>query len=436
MLGFPLCAGAAADEQTGALPSGPSAAGARADAGGWITLGSSRIARTEVAAAPVGRSIYVVGGFTSGGAPTREVERYDTTRDRWELVAPMPVAVNHAAAVGYRGDLYVLGGYSGAPFSFGIGTDGVADATSAFFRYDPETDSWSQMPAAPTRRAAMAAAVIGDELYVAGGADSLRPLTTLEVFDFETRTWRRAPNMPLPTEHTAGAAVDGELYVVSGRPSYIEETNRFVQRYRPGTQRWDRVADLSSGRGGLAAVAACDRLVAFGGEDPRRGPPGTVPEVERYDPARDAWDRLPDMRTPRHGLGGAAIGRRIYALEGGDVTSLSVTNTAEALDLSCAQTPAGGAPDRQDGFQRPGTQTSGGGRGVTLRRQRQGSLAGTGSPPSPQGEAADGDGFLPVTGARLVLLVACAVGLLVGGIAIRAVAANGGARRRARAAGR
>lgn len=307
----------------------------------WRPRRDSEIARTEVSAAAVGRYVYVLGGYAFGGSLTRAVERYDTRRDRWRRVQPMPVAVNHAAAVSYRGDLYVLGGYTGTPFSLGIGTGGVADATAAFFRYDPGRNEWSRMPSAPTARAAMAATVIGHRLYVAGGGDSLRPLTQFETFNFRRRRWRSGPSMPLATEHTAGTAAGGDFYVVSGRPNYGARTNSFVQRYRPQTRRWRRVADVEHGRGGFAAVTVCDRVIVFGGEDPRRGPPGTVPEVERYHPRGDVWRPLPSMRTPRHGLGGVAVGDRLYALEGGDVTLLSITRTTESLDVGCGRRGAG-----------------------------------------------------------------------------------------------
>jgi hypothetical protein len=39
------------------------------------------------------------------------------------------------------------------------------------------------------------------------------------------------------------------------------------------------------------------------------------------------------MRTPRHGLGGAALGRRVYALEGGVRPGFSFSRALEALDV-------------------------------------------------------------------------------------------------------
>jgi Kelch motif len=58
----------------------------------WEALAPATLARTEVAAARVGRFVYVMGGFErAGGATTATTERYDIRRDRWTRVADMPV---------------------------------------------------------------------------------------------------------------------------------------------------------------------------------------------------------------------------------------------------------------------------------------------------------------------------------------------------------
>ena len=80
----------------------------------WQPLSPATLERTEVAAARVGGSIYVMGGFEkTSGITVGVTERYDIRRDRWRRVAPMPVGLNHAAAVAYKGDVYVVGGYRG-----------------------------------------------------------------------------------------------------------------------------------------------------------------------------------------------------------------------------------------------------------------------------------------------------------------------------------
>src|ERR1700742_1348107 len=76
----------------------------------WQSLRPATLERTEVAAARIGRFIYVVGGFVPSQETSAATERYDIKTNRWKRVADMPVALNHAAAASYRGRLYVLGG--------------------------------------------------------------------------------------------------------------------------------------------------------------------------------------------------------------------------------------------------------------------------------------------------------------------------------------
>jgi N-acetylneuraminic acid mutarotase len=276
-----------------------------------------------VAAARVGGSIYVAGGFVPGGGSTAAVERYDIRRRRWSRVRPMPLALNHTTAVAYRGRLYVHGGYRG---------DGLSVPTGALLRYDPGTGRWRRLPAARTPRAAHAAAVVGRRLFVAGGSGESGSLRSLEVYDFARRRWSRAPSFPGPARnHTTGVASGGRFYVLAGRDS-VNLTA--AERYNPRRRRWERLPPLRTPRGGIASARLRDgRIVVFGGEDFGGSGNSTIAEVELYDPRRRRWRRLPDMRTARHGLGGAALGNRVFALEGGPSPGLFYSNAIEFLDV-------------------------------------------------------------------------------------------------------
>jgi non-specific serine/threonine protein kinase len=69
--------------------------------------------------------------------------------------------------------------------------------------------------------------------------------------------------------------------------------------------------------------------LSAGGEEPG----GTIASVYAYDPAVRRWTRLPNLRTPRHGL--AVVGRdnRVYAVAGGPAPGLSVSGANEVLTL-------------------------------------------------------------------------------------------------------
>jgi N-acetylneuraminic acid mutarotase len=315
-IGLALCAGLlAAGCGGGSRPMAPAAAPE------WHTLTPAKLARTEVAAARIGRFIYVMGGFERSRATTAATERYDIERDRWTRVADMPVALNHAAAASYRGDVYVLGGYRGR--------GEIADETAALYRYDPDRDRWTAQPSMPTARGALAVGVIGHRLYAAGGATpQLGALKTLEVYDFARRRWRAGPDLGVAREHVAGAVARGRFYVLAGRAAGAGNF-RVAEAFNPRTRRWARLPDMRKPRGGIAAATVGGRIVVVGGEEDA----GTIREVELFDPATRRWRRLPDLPTPRHGLGAVARDGRVYVIQGGDKPGFAFTNTLEALTL-------------------------------------------------------------------------------------------------------
>jgi N-acetylneuraminic acid mutarotase len=300
----------------------PRDGGARQDR--WRALEPSPLSRTEVAAARIGRFMYVVGGFEdTSRATVAAVARYDIRRDRWRTVRDMPLALNHPTAVAYDGKLFVHGGY--------LGESDLSQPTGALLRYDPRRDRWRRLPSAPTPRAAHAAAVVGDRLYVAGGANDSGSLRSLEIYDFRRARWSRGPSFPGPARnHTTGVASGGRFYVLAGRdPGNF--TN--AERYDPRRRDWEELPPLRVARGGIAAARLRDgRIVVFGGEQLEPGGT-TIAEVELFDPRSRRWSSLPDMRTPRHGLAGAALGRRVFAIEGGPAPGFHFSPTIEFLDV-------------------------------------------------------------------------------------------------------
>ncbi len=288
----------------------------------WRALRSSTIARTEVAAARIGTNVYVVGGFAApDGRTSAAVERYDLTQNSWTQVAPLPVAVNHAAAVAYRGDLYVVGGYTDP--------NGLSRETNALQRYDPQTDTWSRLRDAPTVRGALAAGVIGNRLFAAGGAVGGGPLGTLEIYSFKTGSWSTGPSMRLAREHLAAAVHRGSFYVLAGRAAG-KGNYAVVERYVPAGRRWLRVRKMRKARGGIAAATVAGRIVVVGGEEGA----GTIAEVESYDPRRRRWRWERKLPTPRHGLAAVAYRGSVYVLEGGPTPGLSYSRSVEALRIA------------------------------------------------------------------------------------------------------
>src|SRR5688572_20299773 len=163
-------------------------AGSGSESATWSELAPSPLARTEVAAARVGRHAYVVGGFEqTSNATTQAVARYDLTRDRWERVRSLPVGVNHASATAHGAYLYVAGGYTAER--------DLTAPSARLYRYDPRRNSWRRLRDAPTARGAHTMQAIGGRLYLVGGVGPDGVSGALEIYDIRSRKWSRGPAM-------------------------------------------------------------------------------------------------------------------------------------------------------------------------------------------------------------------------------------------------
>src|SRR5262249_33994269 len=95
-------------------------------------------------------------------------------------------------------------------------------------------------------------------------------VSTNEVYDIAKDTWASVLGMPTPRSGVGVAVLDGRMHVLGGE-AYI---NDLVGTYRPH---------------------------------------------EAYDPKTNAWERLPPMPTPRHGLAVGEVGGKMYAISGSNV---------------------------------------------------------------------------------------------------------------------
>lgn len=311
-----------------ALPLFIASAQAEPDRGTWRTAAPMPTKRTEVAAATLDGTIYVVGGFEKPSlgnvmnfAITPSVEVYDPTTDRWISKAPLPVGLHHVGIGVAGGRLYVIGGYSKSGLS-------VWNPVATVYAYDPEADAWTERAPMPTARGALSVTEHGGKLYAIGGYDRKTNNAQVEVYDPARNTWTTVASLPTPRDHLASATIDGKIYAIGGRVDGDYSRNLAVtETYDPATDRWTRVSDLPTARSGITASVVEDKVYVFGGE----GATGTFNQNEAYDPARDTWQTMTPMPTARHGLGSAVALGRIYVISGGPTPGGSFSDLNEVF---------------------------------------------------------------------------------------------------------
>jgi len=291
------------------------ASGAGSGSSEWRSAAPVPVARTEVAATVAAGEIVVAGGFLPDSSSSRQVDAYSPARDRWRRLPDLPVGVNHAMAVTYRGRPYVIGGY-------------FARQRPLRAAYRLEGGRWRALPRPPEGRAAAGAAVVGDRLYVVGGVGPGGLARKALVLDLRRGRWSTVAG-PTPREHLAVTALGGRVYALAGRRAGIDTNLALLEAYTPGARRWETLPPVPRARGGTGVAALAGELVSVGGEEP----PGTIASVYAYSLRARTWRQLPDMRSPRHGLGVVALGGRVYALAGGPQPGLTVSDANEFLQL-------------------------------------------------------------------------------------------------------
>ena len=293
---------------------------ARRAASTWRRLPAMPTARQNMGSTVLDGTIWVVGGLQSASTASRRVEGYDPVIDSWKVGPDLPVRLHHEMVVTYKGEIVVIGGW------IPKGSNPSGETSDRVFAL--RAGKWVSLPSLDRPRAAAAAAVVGDRIVVTGGQADGRLVDTTEVFD--GRQWRAGANIPSPREHLTAASDGRFVYVLGGRELSPDKNSSALERYEPATDRWQRLPDMPTARGGLGAAIADGHLLAVGGETSTNA----LGEVESYDLASRKWSRAPSMRTPRHGLAVAAIGRSLYSLGGAPRPGhASASATAEVLRL-------------------------------------------------------------------------------------------------------
>jgi N-acetylneuraminic acid mutarotase len=293
----------------------------------------------EVAGGVIGNRLYLVGDGTD------DTLVYDIPSGQWldDAAAPRPFVGDHHAAEVLDGKLYLIGGLGASAGRLQV--------------YDPATNQWTQRAAMPFSAGSSATAVIGPQIYVAGGvmgSTASDPAGTGSTARFAryspgSDSWFELPPMPRGVNHAA-ASTDGELfYVFGGRGGKNDTSNGFntVQVFDPATNTWrssdvagSGLAPLPQARGGMGkAVFANGEFYVIGGET-RDGPGAnafhTYDRVDIYNPVSNTWRRGPDLPTARHGIFPLLHDNRIYVAGGGPRSmqvNFNVSNILEILDL-------------------------------------------------------------------------------------------------------
>ena len=262
----------------------PTAAGETIAGGRSVVVFEPPAAATFIATTP-----YVVTPpfvATPGGPASAESGYAEVLEDQhWIGLGPSYPARGDVAEAVLNGAVYVIGG------------TGTADDGLHVYRYDLRTGIRESAPDLPVSLDHAMAATLKDRIYVFGGYVFGRPID--RVFSLGANDARWIEHSPMPAARAAGgAAVVGDrIYIVGGvtdNGGWIRDTWALDANGR----WWTDLARMPTPRDHLAVGAYRGRVCAAGGN-------GANQAFECFDPARNEWGWMPDLRKPV--VGGRAV---------------------------------------------------------------------------------------------------------------------------------
>jgi hypothetical protein len=188
----------------------------------------------------------------------------------------------------------------------------------------------------PTARTEVAGAVWQGRIVVVGGLTEAGVASArVDVYDPGTDRWQDGPALPLGLHHVGLAATRDRVYLVGGyhtpTPGGAWQPQSRVLSLGPDERVWREEPPLTEARGGLAAVAVGDRIVAVGGT----GAAGVLRRTEVL--VDGAWRPGPDLAEPRDHLAAASSGGRVFAIAGRQGSLESNLATVESWDPSSSE---------------------------------------------------------------------------------------------------
>jgi serine/threonine protein kinase/N-acetylneuraminic acid mutarotase len=335
----------------------------------WTSLPEMPGRRSDFGVAYTDGRLVVAGGMSTGQVLS-SVVALDLRTQSWNGLPDIGIARHGMAVAAVEKTVYAMGGSTGA----GDGPiTSSAEALKLAPRQPQPAPEWRTLPNAPTERLMMAWAVLGDDIWIAGGMSHGDTLQTVESYNTRAGTWQERPPLPIPLHHATAATYRGEMVVMGGATETLADASNKVFAFHEG--KWAELPPLQHARAAAAAAVVGDKLVVVGGQNNKQLVTQTevfdgrswtqaadlptprehlaavsdgvyvytvggrvlsadenLAALERFNPASGMWDKLANMPTPRGSYGAAFIDGRIVAVGGEEPTR--VLATVEMYDIA------------------------------------------------------------------------------------------------------
>jgi len=211
--------------------------------------------------------------------------------DSWIRKADIPSAQSRYGSVGFA-----IGDY---------GYVGLGNEDQSFWKYDPESNTWSKIADFPGSKRYFASVFVIDDFAFVGGGDSRTGSNVDDYTDFWkysaiNDSWEQVADFPYPISRAVGLSNNGKGYITTRN-----DVDNFWT-FDPMANEWSQLADLTTISAGAkgkadAGFAIDDNLYIYAS-----GNSTGLHQLYEYDLNNSVWTRKEDMI--RSGIRSGAVG--------------------------------------------------------------------------------------------------------------------------------
>lgn len=298
----------------------------------WSTSTTGPSARYRAGGVTDGTYVYVFGGGDPFGGYLNDLWRWDPSSETWTQLTNMPTGKQNIQGAYWNGKIYVPGGY--------IGFHIVENAI-----YDIATNTWATGAPLPATHTGQNVA-FNNKIYNFGGNPG--PQSTTLIYDIAANSWSTGAPMPVATTYGRAVVAGSYAYYVGG---IAGNTTNAVYRYDFAADSWATMASLHTARTSEELVTSPDASKLFavmgGDADFFTGVPRPQ-SVEIYDIAANSWSYGNPVVTKAAAPAGGLVGNKAM-VQGGtdDIAYYDTVQVSVIPDPPCPTPPPTPTPIAQ-----------------------------------------------------------------------------------------
>lgn len=287
----------------------------------WSNAVNSPHYAVEAAGNAFEGKLYTFGGYLPGSwVPTSSAYVYDVGAGKWSSLPATPRSITHSTTAIDGRSLVLAGGYT-------ANGSGQTFAINNVWRFDVDSQQWSNLPSLPQPRGSGGMVKVGRTLHFLGGVDANRVEKsdhwTLNL-DNVAAGWQPATAFPYPRTHFATLNIGNSIYTVGGLVGIDDKSTQLSGVYRFDTisNTWSPMKALPSARSHISdsSFVRNGKIYVMGGEYAYGK---SAREVFVYDAATNSWSLSTPLPWARFSGVASLINGTVYFATG-DLNSNAV----------------------------------------------------------------------------------------------------------------